>query len=147
MNNKQSALQLLDQAKHILFREIPVASQFNNHRLVVRRSQEVVELVIKAFIKHAGYDYPKIHDPSQLIERISRDKGLVMESDSITRICEASSALAEERSPAFYAERSYGPDDARDALAKARWVFDTLACHVAPGLTSQGDEMPVSGPS
>lgn len=127
MNSKEAAAELLKKAKFILEKDVPSAREAENHGLVVRRSQEVVELVIKAFIKSAGYEYPKVHDPSSLLLRICRDKDIDLASDTIESIQKVSSALAEQRAPAFYAERSYTPEEAEKARANATFVFETLS--------------------
>ena len=36
---------------------------------VVREAQEVVELVLKAVLRNAGIDVPKIHDVSRILEK------------------------------------------------------------------------------
>ena len=63
MNNRRASSELLEEAKLILTKDLVSAFQADNYHLVVRRAQEVVELVIKAFIKASGYEYPKVHDP------------------------------------------------------------------------------------
>ena len=127
MNNKESSKELLEEAKLILRKDIPSAEEAGNYRLMVRRSQEVVELIIRAFIKASGYEYPKVHDPAPLLPRIFREKGIDLASTSLQRIQNISSALAEERAPAFYAERSYSADEAQEAGNNAEFVYKTLA--------------------
>jgi HEPN domain-containing protein len=127
MNNKQTARDLWDEAALILEKEVPVAREAANHRLVVRRCQEVVELAIKAVIKNAGYEYPKVHDPSGLLPGISEEKALGLSVQQVQRVRDVSARLAEERAPAFYAERVYSAEEAEEALNDARFVFQTLS--------------------
>jgi len=133
MNNKESANELLAEARLILTKEIPSAQEAGNYGLMIRRCQEVVELTIKAFIKASGYEYPKVHDPAPLLAKICQEKGIDIEATSLRRILEISSALAEERSPAFYAERSYADDEAQEAGRNARYVHETLAALIESG--------------
>ncbi|GAH70361.1 unnamed protein product, partial [marine sediment metagenome] len=126
MNSREASKELLEEARLILEKDISSAEEAGNHRLVLRRSQEVVELVIKAFIKATGYEYPKIHDPSPLITRICQEKEIGLAMETIEIIQKASSTLAEERAPAFYAERSYTSNEAKEAKTSAEFVFKTL---------------------
>ena len=127
MNNRESSSELLAEAKLILEKEIPSAEEAGNYRLMVRRSQEVVELTIKAFIKASGYEYPKVHDPAPLLTKVCQEKGFDIAATSLLRIQEISSTLAEERAPAFYAERPYTTDEAQEAGKNAKFVHETLA--------------------
>ena len=54
-------------------------------------------------------------------------KGIDIASTSLQRIQNISSALAEERAPAFYAERSYSADEAQEAGKNAEFVYKTFA--------------------
>ena len=130
MNNHLISRELLQEAGLILSSDLVSAFNANNYRLVVRRAQEVVELVIKAFIKASGYEYPKVHDPAPLLARICEEKHIAISAETLDKIQEISSNLAEERSPAFYAERSYTVDEARDAGENARFVFKSLSFFV-----------------
>jgi HEPN domain-containing protein len=131
MNNKESSGELLEEARLILQKDIPSAREANNYRLMIRRSQEVVELTIKAFIKASGYEYPKVHDPAPLLTKICREKGVSIASASLEKIQKISASLAEERAPAFYAERSYSADEAQEAGKNAEFVFKALASLIA----------------
>ena len=126
MNNKEISSELLAEAKLILTKDILSAEEASNYRLMVRRSQEVVELTIKAFIKASGYEYPKVHDPAPLLTKICQERGIDIAATSLLRMQGISSALAEERAPAFYAERSYTADEGQDAAKNAQYVYETL---------------------
>ena len=130
MNNHKVSAGLLEEAKLILNKDLFSAFDAKNYSLVVRRAQEVVELIIKAFIKASGYEYPKVHDPGPLLTKICSEKHLDISSETLDRIQEISSSLAEERSPAFYAERSYTVDEAQEAKTQAHFVYNFLSSFV-----------------
>ncbi len=127
MNSQHVSQQLLEEARLILTKDVVSALEAGNYSLVVRRSQEVVELTIKAFIKAAGYDFPKVHDPAPLLDEICDAKGIDLDSETLKEIRRISATLAEERAPAFYAERSYTLEDAQEATQSAALVFKGLS--------------------
>ena len=64
------------------------------------------------------------------LSRICRDKGIDLPVSLLRRIQEASSKLAEEGAPAFYAERAYSQKEALEASAAARLVFEALTAFI-----------------
>jgi len=98
--------------------------------LVVRRSQETVEPALKAVLRAAGVEVPRIHDVSGALRRNAERLPpiVVAEMDALVS---ASRRLREERELAFYgdeetdtpAEDLFSRADADEALATARRVL------------------------
>ena len=100
---------------------------------VVRESQEIVELCLKALLRIAGVDPPRIHDvsgvlvdhESRLPERARRRlPDLVRISRSLRRDRELAFYGSEDLTPGHF----YGPEDASEALEGAQ-----LVCAVVRG--------------
>ncbi len=99
--------------------------------LVVRRCQEAVELGLKAVLRAAGLEVPRVHDVGVFLrERAEQLPGTMRaELDQVTSI---SRRLREERELSFYGdeavdvppEQIYSKLDADQALRDARLVLD-----------------------
>lgn len=101
--------------------------------LVVRRCQEVVELLLKAALRWAGEEIPKIHDVGPLL----RGAGTRFPAEfaaRIPRLASISRSLRAEREVSFYGdpesglppEDLYGAEDAEDALQRADEVLGAV---------------------
>ena len=95
---------------------------------VVREAQELVELALKALLRHVGIEPPKWHDVSTiLLEHRDRFPG-VAEAD-LERLATASTWLRKERELSLYGDidfiptEQYGQDDAARAIEDARFVL------------------------
>jgi len=95
---------------------------------VVREAQELVELALKALLRHVGIEPPKWHDVSTiLLEHRDRFPG-VAEAD-LERLATASTWLRKERELSLYGDidfiptEQYGRDDAARAIEDARFVL------------------------
>lgn len=103
---------------------------------VVRESQEVVELTLKALLRSFGIDPPRVHDVSDVL-RSERER-LPSELD-LEPLIEASRSLRRDRELAFYGTEDltpsgfYGRDDAERARAAARATVQAVAPHVLTG--------------
>jgi HEPN domain-containing protein len=72
---------LISEAESILDRDVQNALVDENYNLAVRRSQEVVELVLKGGLKVLGVDYPKVHDVAPVFsEQVSRKRTMGYEA-------------------------------------------------------------------
>ena len=99
---------------------------------VVRESQEVVEICLKALLRNARIEVPRIHDVSGVLEDNSgRLPATVLPRlGELTRI---SRALRRDRELAFYGSEDLTPSqfyrraDAEEALAGAHLVYDVVA--------------------
>jgi hypothetical protein len=95
---------------------------------VVREAQELVELALKALLRHVGIEPPKWHDVSTiLLEHRGRFRG-VAEAD-LERLATASTWLRKERELSLYRDidfiptEQYGQDDGVRAIEDARFVL------------------------
>ena len=68
---------------------------------VVRESQEVVELTLKALLRACGVDPPRLHDVSEVLraERARLPRAL---GDDVDTLAEISRGLRRDRDLAFY---------------------------------------------
>jgi len=102
---------------------------------VVRESQEIVELALKALLRASGIDPPRIHDVSDVLrsERDHLPPALISEID---RLSEASRQLRRDRELAFYGAEDltpsgfYSRDDGEKARASARMTVELVRPHV-----------------
>ena len=95
---------------------------------VVREAQELVELALKALLRHVGIEPPKWHDVSPiLLEHRDRFPGVA--GADLERLATASTWLRKERELSFYGDidfiptEQYGRDEAARAIEDARFVF------------------------
>lgn len=98
---------------------------------VVRESQEVIELTLKALLRRAQIEVPRIHDVSPLLlENAERLPAEVR--PHLERLCKISRTLRRDRELAFYGSedltpsRFYKPEDAAEAFEWARFVVDLV---------------------
>ena len=103
---------------------------------VVRESQEVVELALKALLRASGIAPPRIHDVSGVLlaerERLPGALG----KDDVERLASISKDLRRDRELAFYGAEDltpsefYGREDAERALAGARTTVELVRLYV-----------------
>jgi HEPN domain-containing protein len=101
---------------------------------VVRESQEVVELALKALLRSAGIDPPRVHDVGEVLlaERSRMPKPLQSE---LERLADVSRTLRRDRELAFYGAEDFTPstfykrDDAHRAREGARMVVKAVRPH------------------
>jgi len=127
------ALSLFIDAEYSL-KEAKNAFAARSYHRAVRRSQEAVELCLKATLRLLGAEYPKKHDVSTALERVIASKRVPeWFRKDIPQFALVSKRLAEERGPAFYGDETlakppaslYHERDAKTALQDASVVFDT----------------------
>lgn len=124
MNNFELGNKLLNEAEEY-HEEMLRAYERKSWNIVVRRAQEVIELSLKGLLKMMGVEYPKEHDVGDVFERACQEKGIKVEIETLDRIKRTSSLLARERAPAFYMDRLYGPEQAKEAREGAEHVLGT----------------------
>jgi HEPN domain-containing protein len=130
MTNREMAQSYLAQAEEIL-QEVESVYRRGAWNLVVRRSQEVVELALKAALRAVGVEVPHIHDVG-IILKDHREKFPEPFRQEIDRIASISRRLRREREVSFYGDeqigappqRLYVEADARMALEDARYVWE-----------------------
>ncbi len=91
--------------------------------LVVRRSQEVVELSLKGLLKLMGVESPKTHDVGDTFAKVCTDKKIAISSRKLAEMQRISHQLARDRAPAFYMEKEYSREQASQALQSAETVL------------------------
>jgi HEPN domain-containing protein len=123
MTNKEKADRLLREAGEI-YEGIPEFLKRGAFNIVVRRSQEVVELVLKGLLNELGIDYPKEHDVAPLFSEVVRRKKVEVKEDFLEWLKKVSADLASKRAPAFYCEMDYTNDQAEEAR---EWAEKVLA--------------------
>lgn len=126
ISNKEMGKRLIGEAGRICEWELETAINNEDWNLAVRRSQEIVELSLKGFLKFLGVDYPKVHDVGFIFLREAKNKGASFSEDTFRRIQEASKWLAEARAPAFYGERYYKKEEASKAYGDAVFVLQAI---------------------
>jgi hypothetical protein len=105
---------------------------------VVRESQEIVELALKALLRSVGVDPPRIHDVSDVLEAEAHrlPAELREDLDTLTR---ASRDLRRDRELAFYGAEDltpsgfYTPEDGERARANARKTVELVGPHIDRG--------------
>jgi HEPN domain-containing protein len=105
---------------------------------VVRESQEVVELALRALLRAHGIDPPRVHDVSDVLvaERGRLPAELAPDLDALV---DASRQLRRDRELAFYGAEDltpsgfYSQDDGERARASARRVVEVVKPHVEEG--------------
>jgi len=96
---------------------------------VVRESQEVVELALRALLRSMSVDAPQIHDMSPILLE-HRDRLPAAAGAAVEELAAASRSLRRDRELAFYGSEDLTPsefyqrDDAERALAMARRVLE-----------------------
>jgi HEPN domain-containing protein len=105
---------------------------------VVRESQELVELALKALLRSVGIAPPRIHDVSDVLEAEAHrlPDGIRVELDTLRRI---SRDLRRDRELAFYGAEDLTPsgfytrEDGELARAHARRTVELVRPHIVRG--------------
>lgn len=137
MQNRELVRDHLRRAK-VRLRALDVLFQGRSWPDVVRESQEVVELALKALLRAFGIEPPRIRDvsPVLLSERSRLPHALAPHVDELAEI---SRQLRRDRELAFYGAEDltpsdfYAEPDAERARAGATRVVDLVAQHVDVG--------------
>ena len=102
---------------------------------VVRESQEIVELTLKALLRVSGVDPPRIHDVSEVL-LAERERLPVEIHSDLEALAAISRQLRRDRELAFYGAEDltpsgfYSRDDAEEARNGARRVLEAVRPHV-----------------
>ncbi len=102
---------------------------------VVRESQEIVELTLKALLRVSGIDPPRIHDVSEVL-LAERERLPVEIHSDLEALAAISRQLRRDRELAFYGAEDltpsgfYSRDDAEEARNGARRVLEAVRPHV-----------------
>jgi HEPN domain-containing protein len=131
MHNDSLAADYLQRAKHRLV-ALKVLADLESWADVVRESQEVVEITLKALLRASRIEVPRLHDVSAVIEE---NRGLLPSSldAHIDELCAVSRSLRRDRELAFYGSEDLTPSefykksDATTALAQASRVVELVS--------------------
>lgn len=121
MNNQERRDYLLSQAEE----EYKLIENYwakANWNMVIRKSQEVVELMLKGFLKYINIEFPKEHDVGGYFTQILKEKKIALDQKSLEQIKMISQELAKKRAPAYYGEEFYTQEEAEKARDYAKFV-------------------------
>ena len=130
MTNVEIAQSYLRQARSILA-EAELHVRTERWNLVVRRSQEAVEIALKAVLRITGIEVPRVHDVGVFL-REHAERFPDSFAKEMDRVVSVSRRLRQERETSFYGDEQLGaaPDelyvaeDAEEALRDARFVVE-----------------------
>ncbi len=132
MRNDELALDYVRRAR-VRLRALDVLYAGESWPDVVRESQEVVELALKALLRAHGIDPPRVHDVSDVL--LAERSRLPSELE-LAPLVEASRRLRRDRELAFYGAEDLTPSgfysraDAESARSSAVLVVDAVEPHV-----------------
>lgn len=90
---------------------LPILLQDGASSVVVRESQEVAELSLKALLRLCGVEPPKIYDVGRHL-LAHREKAAALGIDDVESLAAASQSLRKERELSFYGEADFIPTEA-----------------------------------
>lgn len=125
MTNLERGKKLIQESGELL-KEAKRAYQSSQYNIVVRRSQETVELALKGLLIILGIEYPKIHNVGTVFYEQVKAKGVKIEEKDLEKIKFISSQLTKEREASFYMEKDYIQEEAEEALEGAEFVFSLV---------------------
>lgn len=130
MKNKTLAHDYITRAEHRLA-AIELLNDRRAYADVVRESQEVVELCLKALLRLANIEVPRIHDVSDILLKNHKDFSSRVQKD-LQKLADISHDMRRDRELAFYGSEDFSPGefykekDAKKALQQARFVFECV---------------------
>jgi len=125
MQNKNLAEDYIKRAA-IRLKAVEVLLNYKSYPDVVRESQEVVELALKALLRQSGIEPPRIHYVSAILQ--AEKSRIALDGSTVDRLAKISKSMRRDRELAFYGSEDltpsefYGEDDATLALNDARLV-------------------------
>ena len=134
MHNDSLAKDYLDRARARL-KAIEILLKESSWADVVRESQEVVEITLKALLRISRIEVPRIHDVSPVLEQ-NRERLPKKIIENIEELMRVSKSLRRDRELAFYGSEDLTPSefytqqDATTALKEARFVHTTVLAAV-----------------
>lgn len=130
MTNRSLASSYLLKARTRLV-VLQVLRQEEAYSDVVREAQELVELALKALLRHGGIEPPKWHDVGGIV-RDHRERFPTLDGQELDRLVTASLWLRKEREASLYGDidfiptEQYGQDAGDRALADATFVLSVV---------------------
>ena len=138
MHNRTLAADHLTRATHRLA-ALDVLFDLGSWADVVRESQEVVELALKALLRFSSIEVPRIHDVGQIL-RLESHRLPESVRTHMDDLVNTSRSLRRDRELAFYGSEDLTPSDfyqkqdAELARAGARRVVEVVTASVGSGL-------------
>ncbi|MEM2126709.1 MAG: HEPN domain-containing protein [Candidatus Bathyarchaeia archaeon] len=136
MRSMEMALDYIGRASRMLI-EARNALNSGDYPLTVRRSQEVVELSLKAALRLLAVEYPREHDLRDVLMEAAESRELPQWfREELEFMGAVSSDLARKRGPAFYGDEMtlkppsslFSFEDALKALRDAERVHENCRC-------------------
>lgn len=127
MKNKDLITDYITRAGHRLA-AVEVLLERKSYADVVRESQELVELCLKAVLRASGVEPPRSHDVSDILKEVFQQLPPEIRSHA-TALAKISKNLRRDRELSFYGSEDltpsdfYGPEDAEEAFKNAKWVY------------------------
>ena len=131
MRNDGLAADYLLRAGHRL-KAVELLFQLESWADVVRESQEIVEMCLKALLRVHGVEVPRIHDVSGVLEE-NRDRFTGVIAERLDELMGISRSLRRDRELAFYGSEDLTPSgfyrkaDAQAALEQATLVLQVVS--------------------
>ncbi|MDI6885918.1 MAG: HEPN domain-containing protein [archaeon] len=132
MRTDELALDYLTRAERVL-EEARNTLRNEDYSLTIRRSQEAVELSLKAALRFLAIEYPRAHDVSDVLRFVKEARPLPnWFKENIEFMARVSSDLARKRGPSFYGDertltppsRLFAKEEGLRALTDAEEVFE-----------------------
>ncbi len=137
MHNTELATDYIERATARL-RALDVLFEAESWADVVRESQEVVELALKALLRRVGIDPPRIHDVSDVLEAEAHRLPETLR-EMLGVLTGISRDLRRDRELAFYGAEDLTPsgfytrEDGLRARADARRIVELVRPHIVRG--------------
>lgn len=98
--------------------------------MVVRRAQEVVEMILKGFLRQAGLEVPRLHDVGGVLQKEAARLPQAL-AQELPRVLSISRRLRQERETSFYGDEEqelppsalYTEIDAKQAKDDIEWLL------------------------
>lgn len=131
MTNDKLTHSYLEKAR-VRIKTLHFLHQEKGYSDVVRESQECVELLLKAVLRHIGVEIPKTHDVSRVLTQNKEHLPLPIQTH-LDEIVSISRTLRKERELAFYGTEDwipteeYSENDSSEAIRKTERVYELVS--------------------
>lgn len=131
MQNSALVADYLQRSQHRLA-AVAVLYDLNSWADVVRESQEIVELSLKALLRQFGIEPPRMHDVGPILLDNPSLFAPSLTLATLERMAKISHDLRRDRELAFYGSEDltpggfYGKSDATAAKEGSTWVVETV---------------------
>ncbi len=127
MKNKTLAADYITRAGHRLA-AVELLFTRQSYADVVRESQELIELCLKAVLRVAKIEVPRTHDVSDILLEFATKLPSSVKPHT-TQLAKISKRLRRDRELAYYGSEDLTPsdfyqkEDAKEAFENAKWVY------------------------